>query len=74
MRPTLSIQEQQNRWDAERAQSAREATKQVVEEDEDELPMVSVLLRLPPVPPKTIICVCIVIRLLSADYTDLQLG
>lgn len=73
MRPTLSIQEQQNRWDAERAQSAREATKQVVEEDEDELPMVSVLLRLP-VPPKTIICVCIVIRLLSADYTDLQLG
>lgn len=74
MRPTLSIQEQQNRWDAERAQSAREATKQVVEEDEDELPMVSVLLRLPPVPSKTIICVCIVIRLLSADYTDLQLG
>lgn len=73
MRPTLSIQEQQNRWDAERAQSAREATKQVVEEDEDELPMVSVLLRLP-VPPKTIIYVCIVIRLLSADYTDLQLG
>lgn len=73
MRPTLSIQEQQNRWDAERAQSAREATKQVVEEDEEELPMVSVLLRLP-VPPKTIICVCIVIRLLSADYTDLQLG
>lgn len=73
MRPTLSIQEQQNRWDAERAQSAREATKQVVEEDEDELPMVSVLLRLP-VPPKTIICVCIVIRLLSADCTDLQLG
>lgn len=73
MRPTLSIQEQQNRWDAERAQSAREATKQVVEEDEDELPMVSVLLRLP-IPPKTIICVCIVIRLLSADYTDLQLG
>lgn len=73
MRPTLPIQEQQNRWDAERAQSAREATKQVVEEDEDELPMVSVLLRLP-VPPKTIICVCIVIRLLSADYTDLQLG
>lgn len=73
MRPTLSIQEQQNRWDAERAQSAREATKQVVEEDEDELPMVSVLLRLP-VPPKTIICVCIVIRLLSADYPDLQLG
>lgn len=73
MRPTLSIQEQQNRWDAERAQSAREATKQVVEEDEDELPLVSVLLRLP-VPPKTIICVCIVIRLLSADYTDLQLG
>lgn len=51
MRPTLSIQEQQNRWDAERAQSAREATKQVVEEDEDELPMVSVLLRLP-VPPQ----------------------
>lgn len=73
MRPTLSIQEQQNRWDAERAQSAREATKQVVEEDEEELPMVSVLLRLP-VPPKTIICVCIVISLLSADYTDLQLG
>lgn len=50
MRPTLSIQEQQNRWDAERAQSGREATKQVVEEEKDELPMVSVLLRLPPPP------------------------
>ncbi|XP_013771327.1 uncharacterized protein LOC102210116 [Pundamilia nyererei] len=34
-------QEQQNRWDAERAQSAREATKQVVEEDEEELPMIT---------------------------------
>lgn len=56
MRPTLSIQEQQNRWDAERAQSAREATKQVVEEDEDELPMVSVLLRLPEPPKNNHMC------------------